>query len=45
MTFVETVVHQISRRFDSVRDELHTGHRIILQGTLQHLEKMHEERF
>ncbi|KAF8803558.1 hypothetical protein BYT27DRAFT_7214560 [Phlegmacium glaucopus] len=39
----ETVVHQISRRFDSVRDELHAGHRSILQGTLEHLERMHEE--
>jgi len=39
----ETVVHQISRRFDSVRDELHAGHRSILQGTLVHIGKMHEE--
>ena len=45
MIFVETVVHQISRRFDWVRDELHAGHRSILQGTLEHLESMHEERF
>lgn len=38
-------MHQISRRFDSVRDELHAGHRSVLQGTLKHLERMHEERF
>ena len=44
-TILEVVVRQISRRFDSVRHDLHTGHQSILQGTLEHLERMHEERF
>jgi hypothetical protein len=42
---MEIVVRQISRRFDSVRDGVHAGHRSILQSTLHHLERMDEERF
>lgn len=42
---METVARRISCRFDSVRDELHAGQRNLLQGTLVHFEKMHEERF
>ena len=42
---LEAIAYLISRRFDSVRDELHAGHLSILQGTLEHLERMHEERF